>query len=48
MLGIRKIKVPRSVAGIMPVVVIPLVSTLIVGILMFVVLGRRWPPWPRG
>ena len=38
-LGIRKIKVPRSVAGIMPVVVIPLVSTLIVGILMFVVLG---------
>jgi PTS system fructose-specific IIC component len=38
-LGIRKIKVPRSVAGIMPVVVIPLVSTLIIGILMFVVLG---------
>ena len=37
--AIRKIKVPRSVAGIMPVVVIPLVSTLIVGILMFVVLG---------
>jgi len=38
-LGIRKIKVPRSVAGIMPVVVIPLVSTLIVGVLMVVVLG---------
>ena len=30
---------PRSVAGIMPVVVIPLLSTLVVGILMFVVLG---------
>ena len=29
----------RSVAGIMPVVVIPLLSTLVVGILMFVVLG---------
>jgi PTS system fructose-specific IIC component len=38
-LGIRKIKVPRSVAGIMPVVVIPLVSTLIVGVLMVIVLG---------
>jgi PTS system fructose-specific IIC component len=36
---IRRIKVPRAVAGIMPVVVIPLVSTLIVGFLMFVVLG---------
>jgi fructose PTS system EIIBC or EIIC component len=38
-LGIRKVKVPRSVAGIMPVVVIPLLSTLVIGILMFVVLG---------
>jgi PTS system fructose-specific IIC component len=36
---IRKWKVPRAVAGIMPVVVIPLLSTLVVGILMFVVLG---------
>ena len=36
---IRKVKVPRSVAGIMPVVVIPLISTLIVGALMFVVIG---------
>ena len=39
MLGIRKWKVPAAVRGIMPVVVIPLLSTLIVGILMFVVLG---------
>ena len=30
-LGIRKVKVPRSVAGIMPVVVIPLLSTLVIG-----------------
>ena len=36
---IRRVKVPRAVAGIMPVVVIPLVSTMIVGFLMFVVLG---------
>jgi PTS system fructose-specific IIC component len=38
-LGIRRVKVPKSVRGIMPVVVIPLLSTLVVGILMFVVLG---------
>ena len=38
-LGIRKVKVPAAVRGIMPVVVIPLLSTLIVGVLMFVVLG---------
>jgi PTS system fructose-specific IIC component len=36
---IRRVKVPRAVAGIMPVVVIPLLATLIVGFLMFVVLG---------
>jgi fructose PTS system EIIBC or EIIC component len=38
-LGIRKVKVPAAVRGIMPVVVIPLLSTLVVGVLMFVVLG---------
>jgi PTS system fructose-specific IIC component len=38
-LAIRKVKVPKSVRGIMPVVVIPLLSTLVVGVLMFVVLG---------
>ncbi|RAG80964.1 PTS lactose transporter subunit IIC [Streptacidiphilus pinicola] len=32
-------KVPQAVAGIMPVVVIPLLSVLAVGLLMFVVLG---------
>ncbi len=36
---IKRWKVPRAVAGIMPVVVIPLISTLIVGALMFVVIG---------
>jgi PTS system fructose-specific IIC component len=37
---IKRIKVPRGMAGIMPVVVIPLVSTLIVGALMLVVIGQ--------
>jgi PTS system fructose-specific IIC component len=37
---IKRIKVPRGVAGIMPVVVIPLVSTFIVGALMLVVIGQ--------
>jgi fructose PTS system EIIBC or EIIC component len=37
---IAKVKVPRSFAGIMPVVVIPLVSTLIVGFLMIVAIGQ--------
>jgi fructose PTS system EIIBC or EIIC component len=37
---IKRVKVPRGVAGIMPVVVIPLVSTLIVGALMLVVIGQ--------
>ncbi|MGW2372809.1 PTS fructose transporter subunit IIABC [Kitasatospora sp. NPDC001683] len=32
-------KVPRTIAGIMPVVVIPLLSVAAVGLLMFVVLG---------
>ncbi|BFV60177.1 fructose-specific PTS transporter subunit EIIC [Kitasatospora sp. CMC57] len=32
-------KVPGSIAGIMPVVVIPLLSVLVVGFLMFVVIG---------
>lgn len=33
-------KVPRVVASLMPVVIIPLVTTLLVGVLMFLVLGR--------
>jgi PTS system fructose-specific IIC component len=37
---ILRLKVPRSFAGVMPVVVIPLVSTLIVGFLMIVAIGQ--------
>ncbi len=37
---ILKVKVPRSFAGVMPVVVIPLISTLVVGFLMIVVIGQ--------
>jgi fructose PTS system EIIBC or EIIC component len=35
-----RIRVPRAVAGVMPVVVIPLVSSLVVGFLMLVFVGR--------
>ena len=39
-LSIQKIKIPPVLRGIMPVVVIPLISSLIVGFLMFVVVGK--------
>ncbi|MGY6020322.1 PTS fructose transporter subunit IIABC [Streptomyces spinosirectus] len=39
-LAIQKVKIPPSVRGIMPVVVIPLISAAIVGFLMFVVIGK--------
>jgi PTS system fructose-specific IIC component len=39
-LWLSRLKVPRTVAGVMPVVVIPLVSTLIIGVLMLVVIGE--------
>ncbi|MFJ9247694.1 fructose-specific PTS transporter subunit EIIC [Streptomyces sp. NPDC101776] len=39
-LAIQKVKIPAPVRGIMPVVVIPLISTAIVGFLMFVVIGK--------
>jgi len=38
-LGLKKIKVPRGVAGVMPVVVIPLIASLVVGLAMVVVVG---------
>ncbi|KAA5832057.1 fructose-specific PTS transporter subunit EIIC [Saccharopolyspora hirsuta] len=38
--ALKKVKVPRGIAGIMPVVVLPLLGTLIVGVLMFVVIGK--------
>jgi fructose PTS system EIIBC or EIIC component len=37
---IKRVQVPRAVAGIMPVVVIPLLSTFLVGAIMFVVIGK--------
>ena len=36
---IASIRVPRWLAGLMPVVIIPLVTTLIVGLLMYLLLG---------
>jgi PTS system fructose-specific IIC component len=38
-MGIKRWQVPKAMRGIMPVVVIPLISTLVVGLIMFVVLG---------
>ncbi|GDY33287.1 PTS fructose transporter subunit IIC [Gandjariella thermophila] len=37
--ALRKINVPRAVAGIMPVVVLPLLGSAVVGVLMFIVVG---------
>ncbi|MFF1302218.1 fructose-specific PTS transporter subunit EIIC [Streptomyces sp. NPDC058307] len=39
-LTIQRVKIPPVLRGIMPVVVIPLISSLIVGFLMFVVIGK--------
>ncbi|MFM9699867.1 PTS fructose transporter subunit IIABC [Streptomyces europaeiscabiei] len=39
-LGIQRIKIPPVMRGIMPVVVIPLISSMIVGFLMLVVIGK--------
>jgi fructose PTS system EIIBC or EIIC component len=39
-LAIMKVEVPRAMAGVMPVVVIPLVATLITGFVMIVVIGQ--------
>ncbi|MER6088331.1 PTS fructose transporter subunit IIABC [Streptomyces bluensis] len=39
-LGIQRIRIPPVLRGIMPVVVIPLVSSIVVGFLMFVVVGK--------
>jgi fructose PTS system EIIBC or EIIC component len=39
-LAIQRIEIPPVLRGIMPVVVIPLVSTAVVGFLMFVVIGK--------
>jgi len=38
--ALKRIRVPRSVAGIMPVVVYPLLGSIVVGVLMYVVVGK--------
>ncbi|MEU1037315.1 fructose-specific PTS transporter subunit EIIC [Streptomyces sp. NPDC005551] len=39
-IGIQRVRIPAALRGIMPVVVIPLISSAIVGFLMFVVIGK--------
>ncbi|OLZ67821.1 PTS lactose transporter subunit IIC [Streptomyces sp. IMTB 2501] len=39
-LAIQRVNIPAALRGIMPVVVIPLISSAIVGFLMFVVIGK--------
>ncbi|KOV56032.1 PTS lactose transporter subunit IIC [Streptomyces sp. AS58] len=39
-MGIQRVRIPATLRGIMPVVVIPLISSAIVGFLMFVVIGK--------
>jgi PTS system fructose-specific IIC component len=39
-LAIQRIRIPPVLRGIMPVVVIPLISSIVVGFLMFVVVGK--------
>ncbi|MEU8584778.1 PTS fructose transporter subunit IIC [Streptomyces abikoensis] len=39
-LGVRRVAVPPALRGIMPVVVIPLLSSALVGFLMFLVVGK--------
>jgi fructose PTS system EIIBC or EIIC component len=39
-MAIQRLKVPKPLRGIMPVVVIPLISSAVVGFLMFLVIGK--------
>ena len=39
-MGIQKVRIPAVLRGVMPVVVIPLLSSAVVGTLMFVVVGK--------
>ncbi|MFF8524385.1 fructose-specific PTS transporter subunit EIIC [Streptomyces werraensis] len=39
-LAVQKVNIPAALRGIMPVVVIPLISSAVVGFLMFVVIGK--------
>ncbi|MBJ6620010.1 MULTISPECIES: PTS fructose transporter subunit IIABC [Streptomyces] len=39
-MAIQRVRIPAALRGIMPVVVIPLISSAVVGFLMFVVIGK--------
>lgn len=39
-IAIQKVNIPAALRGVMPVVVIPLISSAVVGFLMFVVIGK--------
>ncbi|WP_329121421.1 PTS fructose transporter subunit IIABC [Streptomyces sp. NBC_01465] len=39
-MAIQKVRIPAPLRGVMPVVVIPLISTAVVGFLMFMVVGK--------
>ncbi|MEU5661207.1 PTS fructose transporter subunit IIABC [Streptomyces longwoodensis] len=39
-MAVQRVRIPAALRGIMPVVVIPLISSAIVGFLMFVVIGK--------
>ncbi|NEB05106.1 fructose-specific PTS transporter subunit EIIC [Streptomyces sp. SID13726] len=39
-LAIQRVRIPPVLRGIMPVVVIPLISSIVVGFLMFIVIGK--------
>jgi fructose PTS system EIIBC or EIIC component len=45
---IARVKVPKGMRGVMPVVIIPLLSTLVVGALMLVVIGQPIAAASRG
>ena len=39
-LAIGRVKVPRALAGVMPIVIVPLVTTIAIGLLMVIVVGK--------
>lgn len=38
-IGVKKIKVPKSISGVMPILVIPTLVTLVAGLIMYYILG---------
>lgn len=47
-MALRRVHVPRAISGIMPVVVIPLVSALVTGFVMIVIIGQPIAAATRG